>query len=697
MSRRIRWLVPIVAGFAAPALPAADTPAAPQREPHTLPNVVVIGTRLPALARDTLDSDALRAPGAADLGEVLRSISGVSAARMGGHGLEPVIRGQSQGQINVRIDGMELHGGCPNRMDPPTSLAHAASIDRVTVIKGVQTLRHGPGGGAGTVLIERDLPWRQPGLGLSTLLGAGDNVLDWQAGADAAWRGERAALRAQVSTESHPDYEDGDGVAVRSAYRRRTGNLMLGWEAADGLRFTLGAESARTHDAHYAGAGMDAPLDALDSLRIGAQGPLGAGEVEARAWDARVDHVMDNYSLRPLAGMAMRTPSSADTRGVFLGYGLAWPESGWSLTAALDHARTDRLAIRYAGPSPDQVTMPNALVWPDTANRRTGLLLEAEKQFDSGSLWRFGVRTDRFESDARRALEAPAPGQPSPATWYARYHGEQPIARSDDGLGALLRFEHALSPDLTAFAGASRSVRAPDATERYLASAAAMPAMRWIGNPGLVPETHQQLDAGLAWRGRRAGVSVVGFVDRIDEFILRDRARGQDGILLVDGASTYRNVDARLHGLELEGSLELPQEWRLSAQLAWVRGENLDDARALAQIPPLDLTLEARRATRLGEWSARLRAADRQDRVDADPATGSGLDARATPGFAVLDLGWRHRIGPHVLRVRLDNVFDRTYALHLNRANVDPFNPDAVQVNEPGRSLGLSWEWRFEG
>jgi iron complex outermembrane receptor protein len=40
------------------------------------------------------------------------------------------------------------------------------------------------------------------------------------------------------------------------------------------------------------------------------------------------------------------------------------------------------------------------------------------------------------------------------------------------------------------------------------------------------------------------------------------------------------------------------------------------------------------------------------------------------------------------------NIFDRTYAEHLNRANQDPFNPDPVQVNEPGRGLFLSWEWK---
>ena len=43
----------------------------------------------------------------------------------------------------------------------------------------------------------------------------------------------------------------------------------------------------------------------------------------------------------------------------------------------------------------------------------------------------------------------------------------------------------------------------------------------------------------------------------------------------------------------------------------------------------------------------------------------------------------------------INNVFDRAYAYHVNRANVDPFNPDAVQVNEPGREFWLRLSANF--
>ena len=105
--------------------------------PPRLPQVEVIGRRSEARGEETLGAEDLRTPAAGDLAELLREVNGVSAGRMGGHGLEPVIRGQSQGQLNIRTDGGLVMGACPNRMDPPTSFTVAAAVDRVTVVKGV--------------------------------------------------------------------------------------------------------------------------------------------------------------------------------------------------------------------------------------------------------------------------------------------------------------------------------------------------------------------------------------------------------------------------------------------------------------------------------------------------------------------------------------------------------------------------------
>ena len=65
-------------------------------------------------------------------------------------------------------------------------------------------------------------------------------------------------------------------------------------------------------------------------------------------------------------------------------------------------------------------------------------------------------------------------------------------------------------------------------------------------------------------------------------------------------------------------------------------------------------------------------------------------------GWGVLDLFGRMNLGTFgALSAGVDNVFDRTYANHLNRGNRDPFYPEALRVNEPGRVLWARYEYTF--
>ena len=53
------------------------------------------------------------------------------------------MRGYKYDQLNVMFDGgLCVTGGCPSRMDPPTSHVPAEDIDRIEVIKGPFTSRY---------------------------------------------------------------------------------------------------------------------------------------------------------------------------------------------------------------------------------------------------------------------------------------------------------------------------------------------------------------------------------------------------------------------------------------------------------------------------------------------------------------------------------------------------------------------------
>jgi len=129
------------------------------------------------------------------------------------------------------------------------------------------------------------------------------------------------------------------------------------------------------------------------------------------------------------------------------------------------------------------------------------------------------------------------------------------------------------------------------------------------------------------------------------------------------------------------------QPWSVCAN-AYTYAQNRTDDRAIAQIPPLNGSLSLDYAQ--DRWSAggRLKWSVTQTRVDDDPRTGSGQDVGEIAGWWVLDLYAKVMVDRYGnVRLGVDNVFDRAYAYHANRANVDPFNPEAIQVNEPGRTF----------
>jgi iron complex outermembrane receptor protein len=327
-----------------------------------------------------------------------------------------------------------------------------------------------------------------------------------------------------------------------------------------------------------------------------------------------------------------------------------------------------------------------------------GLALQGERALAGGSLT-VGLRYDHVEAAAGKADHDPAsPALPSPDELYRTYYGRGAGDENEDHLSGLLRYERPVADTgLRLFAGLSRTLRTADATERYLAmNHATNPAMRWVGNPGLDPEIHRQADLGFSWQRSRLVVTGAAFFDDVEDYITPDRAWVQAGILQGDGARIYRNVDARIYGAELSGRWRFAARWTLAASAAWVRAENTDDDRPLPQIPPLNGTLELTRQGGSLELGTRLRWADRQSRADDDPSTGSGLDARETPGHGVFDLFLRASLGRlGELGLGVDNLFDKTWADHLNRANQDPFNPDPVQVNEPGRTAWANWRQTF--
>ena len=76
--------------------------------------VIGITSGLPQTKNETQEEmTQVQASPSTDGGDLLKSLPGVSGIRMGGRAIDPIIRGQSQTQLNILLDGATIHNACP--------------------------------------------------------------------------------------------------------------------------------------------------------------------------------------------------------------------------------------------------------------------------------------------------------------------------------------------------------------------------------------------------------------------------------------------------------------------------------------------------------------------------------------------------------------------------------------------------------
>ncbi|WP_082086938.1 TonB-dependent receptor domain-containing protein [Teredinibacter purpureus] len=618
-----------------------------------------------------------------DAGELLRSVNGMTATRRGGRGFEPIIRGQSQNQLNVMTDGAYTFGACPGRMDPPTVYTAMDNFDQLTIIKGNRSVIYGSGGSGGTLLFEHKRPeFTDKAYQGSINLGHTTNSELNDASANLAFGTERAFGRVFGDIKSGSNYEDGDGEVTSSAFESSSFGFITGVDLNQNHYLQLSYEGVSEDDAWFPGNGMDSPWTDSATTRVKWHYTGGSviDEIEMTAYQSNVDHLMDNYSLRnrmPMNDAGMVANSTSDTQGARLLATVSQASLEWRF--GFDHRANDRASTLHMDMGKDGTyDMLASLMWPGVELQQTGIFAEVDYTLNDKHLLRLGSRIDQFESDATRADEMVGMmGAATPNTLYQNAYGVSASAQSNSDFGLVFGWDYTLSDNTVFSSNLSRSIRAPDATEQYMARNAM--GRTWVGNPDINAETHHQLDFTLVADKDTYRWSTTVFWDEVSDYIQRYND---------NSATLYRNVDARLYGFEIDGSRTLSDHLSTKAALSYTRGES--DTSDLAQIAPLEgrISLDYDHTN----WSlgGEMIVSAEQDAFDPN------VDAGPSDGFTTFNLYSRWQPNDSIqLQAGIENILDTAYAYHVNAANSDPFNPDPVRVNEPGRQLWLKARYSF--
>lgn len=634
--------------------------------------VVVTAPRMTDPLTVTTDPKAPRQPlPAHDGADYLKSIPGFSVIRKGGADGDPVFRGMAGSRLNILVDGENILGGCNMRMDAPTAYIFPEIYDKLTLVKGPQTVIHGAGNSAGTVMFDREIQsFATSGTRFNGSLTAGsfgrhDELADLRAGNGSAYG------QATLTNSASGDYEDGDGRAVHSKYRRWSVNGAVGLTPDKDTRIELHGTRSDGYAA-YADRGMDGTKFLRNSfgLRLDKANlsPV-VTKLEASLYRSDVDHIMDDQKLRTPGTMGYAN-LTRDTSGGRVAATL-WPSEATRVIVGAD-AQSNSHASRSAG-----VNGAYAAFADDAAFRQWALFGELTQHLGNATRLVGGLRFDRWHAEDKRVtIRIGMANQANPTAGQSR----------NETLGSgFLRWENTQGAN-TWYAGLGQTKRAPD----YWELVAKESAGTISAFADARPETTRQIDLGLVHKAGRWNGGVSAFVNRVSDFLLIQSN-------VVKGARTTsitRNVDASSWGAEGNLAYQLNDKWATDGALAYVHGNNRTDGTALAQLPPLELRLGATYDDKTWSAGALLRAVAEQNRFDLNKGNIVGQDLGRTPAFSIFSIngGWRPKKGT-LLTAGIDNLFDKTYAEFVSRAGGNgmggaiPGYVQTTRVNEPGRSV----------
>ncbi|MDI3509410.1 MAG: iron complex outerrane recepter protein [Betaproteobacteria bacterium] len=658
----------------------------------TLEPVVVTAPAMKAPLEVSFDPRAPQQPlPATDGASLLKAIPGMSVIRKGGTDGDPLFRGMAASRLNILLDGEQILGGCGMRMDPPTAYVFPDSYNQVTLLKGPQSVVHGPGASAGTVLFERKAPsFDKPGYQVDGALTVGsfgrhDELIDVKAGNPTAY------VQGILTHAESDNYQDGDGTEVHSRYRRSSATAIVGWTPDRNTRLEFSSIHS-VGEAAYADRGMDGVK--FDRSNYGLKfekkhlgGLIDA--VDAQVYYNYVDHVMGNYSLRrfmPTAMMANPSVSNPDRKKTGGRVALTLvPGERTQVIAGLDQ-QSNTHTVRS---SMNAVAMPYEAKprTDDAAFRNLGLFAEATHELSDSRRLVMGLRADRWKAeDRRQTLAVGMMSMPNPTRGQTR---EETLP------SGFARYEWDHAGGGTAYVGVGHARRAPD----YWELIAKESTGSLSSFDTLKPEKTTQLDVGSTWKQGAWEASVSGFVSRVDDYVLIQTAYAKPAMGGMTRTTTVaRNIKATTYGGEAGVNHAFNASWKGLASLAWVRGQNDTDDRPLGQMPPLEARFGLDWTQ--GRWTAGslLRVVAAQNRYAIGQGNIVGQDLGPTSGYSVFSINGSYRWNDSArVTFGIDNLFDRTYAEAVSRGGAMVAGYDRIlRVNEPGRTVWVKAQFTLK-
>ena len=608
---------------------------------------------------------------AVDGAAYLQTIVGFNQIKNGGANGDVTFRGMFGSRIKILTDGTENLGACPSRMDNPASYLSPESYDKITVVKGPQTVQYAHTGSAATVIFEREpeqLTSAKPYRGQASVMLGSYGRLDQNV--EAAVGDETKYARLNANRSIADSYQDGAGNTVPSDWEKWNADLALGWTPNEDTWVELkGGKS--DGEAVYAGRSMDGSKFARESLGLHVEKKNISEvikKVEAQVDYSYNDHVMDNFSLRkfnPADGMSMPMASNVARRTLNARVAMTQDWGKLQLISGIDSQKNEHTKRSGSLMSPYQ----NKARVGDMDFESYGAFGELSYAFNDQHKLVTGARLDQVKID-NLATDT---------------------ERKETLPSGFVRIESELAEHVKTYAGLGYVERVPDYWELFSTKYHQSTGTTFAN---LENEKTAQFDAGYQYEQGAFKSWASVYAGLIQDYILvAYTPTGSMGRL----EAKSRNVDATIAGAEAGVAYQLTDQIQadISAMYAW--GENTTDHTALPQIAPLEGRFNLRYVQEKYNLGLLWRVVAAQDRTSYREGNIIGYDLEESKGFGTLSLNGTYNIQKDLdLSVGIDNVLNKNYAEHLNKLGSSGFGYAATeQFNNIGRNYWARISMKF--
>lgn len=605
----------------------------------------------------------------------LKELPGVNLISRGAYGKEVSYRGQSEGRVQVRINGMRIYNACTDRMDPVTSYVAENNLQSAELDDGCGT-KCSANGLTGNLNLETRKGDFQGQSGWEGGVSQQMVTNGWgsQTAAHLTGHAKRWAWRVNGSWQKSGNYRDGSGREVKySQFEKANLSGYLGFRASGRDLLELELIYDRATDVGYPALLMDVGLarGLIGSITYSAERPLGPFARQSwKIYHNDIYHQMDD-SQRPEVAMRMDMPGWSRTSGFRLD-ATGWQEGAHQWTAGAEVFTNYRKAEMTMYPE-DQLPM-YMMTWPDARLYGAGVGLQHQWQWGEGQL-NTSLRLDGEASHLAGDLGLrqwsgmgyEAGGQR--VYWLPQWRSGYTLPTGENHQWLI---------------SAQWGKRAPVTSELYgFYLFNASDAFDYLGSPDLVAEQMAGTEVGHIYHQGAWRISTRAYWHQYLQYIFGQSLPYSAMTPGARGVRQYENLpSARVWGVEHTMDYRPDGPFHATARWEYVNGF-AEAVGPLPLMPPLQG--QVRGAYRWQEWHFSLQTRWAWEQKVINTAYGD----RYTPGYALWDVAlWFPMEGEQVdtrLEVSLENAFDMAYRPHLQWG----------EVLSPGRSLRLKVTFVF--